>query len=50
MTLKKYKFNYYLNVNINKPLILLLHGFMGNINEFDEAIKLLAEDFSYLTL
>ncbi|MEH2382088.1 MAG: 2-succinyl-6-hydroxy-2,4-cyclohexadiene-1-carboxylate synthase [Nostoc sp.] len=50
MTLKKYKFNYYLNVNINKPLILFLHGFMGNINEFDEAIKLLAEDFSYLTI
>ncbi|MHC5614743.1 MAG: 2-succinyl-6-hydroxy-2,4-cyclohexadiene-1-carboxylate synthase [Nostoc sp.] len=50
MTLKKYKFNYYLNVNINKPLILFLHGFMGNINEFDGAIKLLAEDFSYLTL
>ncbi|MEH2373036.1 2-succinyl-6-hydroxy-2,4-cyclohexadiene-1-carboxylate synthase [Nostoc sp.] len=50
MILKKYKFNYYFNVNINKPLILFLHGFMGNINEFDEAIKLLAEDFSYLTL
>ncbi|MGF2034736.1 MAG: 2-succinyl-6-hydroxy-2,4-cyclohexadiene-1-carboxylate synthase [Nostoc sp. CmiVER01] len=50
MTLKKYKFNYYLNVNINKPLILLLHGFMGNFNEFDEAIKVLAEHFSYLTL
>jgi 2-succinyl-6-hydroxy-2,4-cyclohexadiene-1-carboxylate synthase len=50
MTLKKYKFNYYLNVNINKPLIIFLHGFIGNINEFDEAIKLLAEDFSYLTL
>jgi 2-succinyl-6-hydroxy-2,4-cyclohexadiene-1-carboxylate synthase len=50
MTLKKYKFNYYLNVNTNKPLIIFLHGFMGNINEFNEAIKLLAEDFSYLTL
>lgn len=49
MTLK-YKFNYYLNININKPLILLLHGFMGNINEFDEAIKILTEDFSYFTL
>jgi len=46
----KYKFNYYLNVNKNKRLILLLHGFMGNINEFDEAIKILTEDFSYLTL
>ncbi|MCC5668987.1 2-succinyl-6-hydroxy-2,4-cyclohexadiene-1-carboxylate synthase [Nostoc sp. CHAB 5784] len=46
----KYKFNYYLSFNINKPLILFLHGFMGNINEFDEAIKVLVEDFSYLTL
>ncbi|MFN6525587.1 2-succinyl-6-hydroxy-2,4-cyclohexadiene-1-carboxylate synthase [Nostoc sp. ChiSLP03a] len=50
MTLQEYKFNYYLNLNINKPIILLLHGFMGNINEFNEAIKLLAEDFSYLTV
>lgn len=50
MDLKKYKFNYYLNVNNNKPLIFLLHGFMGNMNEFDEAIKLLAEDFSYLII
>ncbi|MBD0388579.1 MAG: 2-succinyl-6-hydroxy-2,4-cyclohexadiene-1-carboxylate synthase [Nostoc sp. C3-bin3] len=49
MTLK-YKFNYYLDVNRNKPLIFLLHGFMGNINEFDEAIKILTEDFSYFTL
>lgn len=50
MTLKKYKLNYYLNVNTNKPLIVFFHGFMGNINEFDEAIKFLAEDFSYLIL
>ena len=49
MTLK-YKFNYYLKFNINKPLIIILHGFMGNVNEFDEAIKVLNEDFSYLTL
>ncbi|MEH2183612.1 2-succinyl-6-hydroxy-2,4-cyclohexadiene-1-carboxylate synthase [Nostoc sp.] len=50
MTLKKYKFNYYLNININKFIIMFLHGFMGNINEFDEAIKFLTEDFSYLIL
>ena len=48
--ISKYKFNYYLNFNNNKPLTLLLHGFMGNINEFDEAIRVVAEDFSYLTL
>ncbi|MEH2138195.1 2-succinyl-6-hydroxy-2,4-cyclohexadiene-1-carboxylate synthase [Nostoc sp.] len=50
MTFKKYKLNYSLNVNTNKPLIIFFHGFMGNINEFDEAIKFLAEDFSYLIL
>ncbi|QLE46778.1 2-succinyl-6-hydroxy-2,4-cyclohexadiene-1-carboxylate synthase [Nostoc sp. C057] len=50
MILNKYKFNYCININTNKPIILLLHGFMGNINEFDEAIKFLAEDFSYLIL
>ncbi|MBE8988284.1 2-succinyl-6-hydroxy-2,4-cyclohexadiene-1-carboxylate synthase [Nostoc sp. LEGE 12450] len=50
MTLEKYKFNYYLNINLDKFVIVFLHGFMGNINEFDEAIKFLAEDFSYLIL
>ncbi|MEH2192038.1 MAG: 2-succinyl-6-hydroxy-2,4-cyclohexadiene-1-carboxylate synthase [Nostoc sp.] len=50
MTLKQYKINYCLNINGNKPIIIFLHGFMGNIHEFDEAIKLLAEDFSYLTI
>ncbi|MEH2351092.1 MAG: 2-succinyl-6-hydroxy-2,4-cyclohexadiene-1-carboxylate synthase [Nostoc sp.] len=50
MNFKKYKLNYCLNANPNKPLIVFLHGFMGNINEFDEAIKFLAEDFSYLIL
>ncbi|WP_445630794.1 2-succinyl-6-hydroxy-2,4-cyclohexadiene-1-carboxylate synthase [Nostoc sp. DSM 114167] len=50
MTLKKYNFNYCLNINENKPIIIFLHGFIGNIHEFDEAIKLLSENFSYLTL
>jgi 2-succinyl-6-hydroxy-2,4-cyclohexadiene-1-carboxylate synthase len=50
MILKKYKFNYFLNGNTNKPLIIFLHGFIGNIHEFNEAIKLLSEDFCYLTL
>lgn len=50
MILDHYKFNYSLTRNSNKPLILFLHGFMGNIDEFDEAIKLLGDEFSYLTL
>jgi 2-succinyl-6-hydroxy-2,4-cyclohexadiene-1-carboxylate synthase len=48
--IKNYQFNHSLIINYNKPVILLLHGFMGNINEFDEAIKLLGDDFSYLTV
>jgi 2-succinyl-6-hydroxy-2,4-cyclohexadiene-1-carboxylate synthase len=50
MPQKTYQFNYTLNTNPNKPLILFLHGFMGSIDEFDAAIKFLADDFSYLTL
>ncbi len=50
MLLNNYKFHYSLINNPNKPVILFLHGFMGNINEFDEAIKILAEEFSFLTI
>lgn len=45
-----YNFNYSLVKNPGKPVILFLHGFMGRIDEFDEAIKLLGDNFSYLTL
>jgi 2-succinyl-6-hydroxy-2,4-cyclohexadiene-1-carboxylate synthase len=48
--LKNYRFNYSFKVNKDKPVILFLHGFMGNIHEFDPAIKLLFDDFSYLTI
>ncbi|TVP60995.1 MAG: 2-succinyl-6-hydroxy-2,4-cyclohexadiene-1-carboxylate synthase [Nodularia sp. (in: Bacteria)] len=50
MMLKNYNFHYSLINNLNKPLILFLHGFMGNIHEFDEAIKILAEEFSFLII
>ena len=50
MNLTNYKFNYSFKVNKEKPIIIFLHGFMGNIHEFDEAIKLLFNDFSYLTI
>ncbi|MFS0513249.1 2-succinyl-6-hydroxy-2,4-cyclohexadiene-1-carboxylate synthase [Nostoc sp. UIC 10607] len=50
LLLEKYHFHYSFIDRFNKPLILFLHGFMGNINEFDEAIKLLFDEFSYLTL
>lgn len=48
--IKNYQFNYLLVTNHHKPVILLLHGFMGNIDEFDAAIKLLGNNFSYLTV
>ncbi|MDZ8033494.1 2-succinyl-6-hydroxy-2,4-cyclohexadiene-1-carboxylate synthase [Nostoc sp. DedSLP04] len=50
MSVKNYQLNYSLTSTLDKPLILFLHGFMGNINEFDEAIKLLFNEFSYLTI
>ncbi|HYW20587.1 MAG TPA: 2-succinyl-6-hydroxy-2,4-cyclohexadiene-1-carboxylate synthase [Nodularia sp. (in: cyanobacteria)] len=50
MILGNYNFNYSLINNSNKPVTLFLHGFMGNIHEFDEAIKILAEEFSFLTI
>ncbi|MEA5579059.1 2-succinyl-6-hydroxy-2,4-cyclohexadiene-1-carboxylate synthase [Anabaena sp. UHCC 0451] len=47
---QNYNFHYSFTKNLDKPVILFLHGFMGNIEEFDAAIKLLDNDFSYLTL
>ncbi|MBE9052442.1 2-succinyl-6-hydroxy-2,4-cyclohexadiene-1-carboxylate synthase [Nostocales cyanobacterium LEGE 11386] len=48
MSIKAYNLHYSLMKTPNKPLILFLHGFMGNINEFDEAIELLSGKFSFL--
>jgi 2-succinyl-6-hydroxy-2,4-cyclohexadiene-1-carboxylate synthase len=45
-----YNFHYSLVKNSHQPVILFLHGFMGTIDEFDLAIELLGDDFSYLTL
>jgi 2-succinyl-6-hydroxy-2,4-cyclohexadiene-1-carboxylate synthase len=50
MSIKAYNLHYSLIKTPNKPLILFLHGFMGNINEFDEARELLAEEFSFLII
>ncbi len=48
--MENYHFHYDLNHHADKPLILFLHGFMGNSHEFEPAIQLLGNDFSYLTL
>lgn len=45
-----YQFNYYLTTKTNKPVILLLHGFMGNSNDFMDAIFQLSENFCCLTV
>jgi 2-succinyl-6-hydroxy-2,4-cyclohexadiene-1-carboxylate synthase len=45
-----YQFNYSFCGNYNQPLILFLHGFMGNCHEFDGVISLLTQNFYCLTL
>ncbi|AFY45681.1 2-succinyl-6-hydroxy-2,4-cyclohexadiene-1-carboxylate synthase [Nostoc sp. PCC 7107] len=47
---ENYHFYYNLIQYKNKPYILFLHGFLGQLDEFDEVIKLLGTEFSYLTL
>ena len=48
--LDKCNFNYSLKPNKGKPLIVFLHGFMGNSQVFDDVIALLGSEFSYLTI
>lgn len=50
MYLDNYYFNYALITHADKPVIFFLHGFMGNIHEFDTTIKLLGDNFSYLII
>jgi 2-succinyl-6-hydroxy-2,4-cyclohexadiene-1-carboxylate synthase len=47
---QNYQFNYSLITHPNQPVMLFLHGFMGNLDEFQPVIKLLNKDFSYLTI
>ncbi|MBR8836704.1 MAG: 2-succinyl-6-hydroxy-2,4-cyclohexadiene-1-carboxylate synthase [Stigonema ocellatum SAG 48.90 = DSM 106950] len=50
MTRENYQLHYSFSGSSDKPLILFLHGFMGNSHEFDEAIKLLCDKFYCLTV
>ncbi len=50
MTIDKFKFQYSLRGNRDKPLILFLHGFMGDSNDFNEVISLLSNQFCCLTV
>ncbi|HEY9608844.1 2-succinyl-6-hydroxy-2,4-cyclohexadiene-1-carboxylate synthase [Allocoleopsis sp.] len=50
MMFDNFKFHYSFRGNRAKPLILFLHGFMGDGNEFNEVISLLSDQFCSLTV
>ena len=50
INLQNYQFNYSLTGNINQPVIFLLHGFMGNSNDFVEVMSELSQYFCCLTV
>ena len=50
MTFDNFKFHYSFRGNRAKPLILFLHGFMGDNKEFNEIISLLSDQFFSLTV
>ncbi|MBW4671641.1 MAG: 2-succinyl-6-hydroxy-2,4-cyclohexadiene-1-carboxylate synthase [Cyanomargarita calcarea GSE-NOS-MK-12-04C] len=50
MTIENCRFHYCFSGNPQKALILFLHGFMGNVHEFNEVISLLSNDFYCLTI
>jgi 2-succinyl-6-hydroxy-2,4-cyclohexadiene-1-carboxylate synthase len=50
MTFCTFDFHYSFRGDSNQPLILFLHGFMGDSYEFDRVISLLSEQFSCLTV
>ena len=48
--LEQYNFHYSLNGSNDRPVILLLHGFMGKSNIFDDLNTLLSSQFCRLTV
>ena len=47
---KSYQFHYSLTGNKNQPLILLLHGFTGDIQDFSSVISLLSKNYCCLAV
>lgn len=45
-----YQFHYSLSGSADKPIILFLHGFMGDCNEFNQVISLLSDQFCCLAV
>lgn len=50
MMFDRFQFHYSFRGNKAQPLILFLHGFMGDSNEFNEVISLLSDQFCCLTV
>lgn len=50
MTVDNFKFHYCFRGHRDKPLILFLHGFMGDSHEFNKVISLLSDQFCCLTV
>jgi 2-succinyl-6-hydroxy-2,4-cyclohexadiene-1-carboxylate synthase len=50
LRLTNYQFNYTINGNINQPVILFLHGFLGNSQDFNTRISPLFPQFCCLTI
>ena len=48
--LDNYQFNYIFVGDRTKPIILLLHGFMGNLHDFQEIVALISEQFCCLLI
>ncbi len=49
--MKSYQFDYQLiKANPNQPILLFLHGFMGNHHDFQDCISQLSQTFSCLTV
>jgi len=50
MMFNNFKFHYSFRGNTDKPLILFLHGFMGDSHEFNEVLSLLSDQFCCLAV
>ncbi len=50
MNFESYQFHYSFWDKSDKPLILFLHGFMGDCHEFNDVISLLSDQFCSLTV
>jgi 2-succinyl-6-hydroxy-2,4-cyclohexadiene-1-carboxylate synthase len=50
MKFDNYRFHYSLSGSADKPIILFLHGFMGDCNEFNQVISFFSDQFCCLAV